>query len=988
MSLPQRKRLPGSVRKVLAVGVVLGLLMMLGLALLLQQDRNTRVASAQRQALALSAGVDRLLQQEFGSLERAMAGIAADAHAYSISTPERADAMLQQAISGVVSRRAELASIVVVDGQGRASAGAGDDDAELPGWLARAKPGRLAVGTIEADGDGGWWLRVGMPFDEGRWLLARLRTVAIERMIGDLDIGREGNVTVLDRDGVVLARQPNGGDEEVVGRRTRLPPELANASGTATGLRVSQIDGVARLSGFSATSGYDLVVVAGLGFREALLPWYRSVSIACGFALLYWLGLTYFVYRLSGGERLREALLDELEEQADWLDQAQRASRTGVWRIEADGERVKVSAHTAAIFGFPAEAAVLPVAQFFERVHPEDRERVEKLFAQSVVAGGPSYATEYRVSPQPGVERWIRSSGGRVADSRGQARITGTVADVTADHEAQQRVERAEAQFRALFERNPLPFWVFDAQTLRFLAVNDAAIAAYGYSQDEFRSMTILDIRPASERREVEAAMQRRDYQQDVDGVWAHLRRDGSRLDARVFSSAIEFGGRPARLVLAEDVSDRMAYERDLTWRATHDDLTGLLRLPAMIEQIDTRHVPGTRYAAAFVRLRDLELVAPTLGATTSQLLLREVATRLTEVGREFGMVGFWPGESFVVVTQDPARQQQLLAALQEAIAMPVPTEAGAHPVEAWIGIAEGPDPGEGAGQVISHAALAALQAGREQVPVLPYDRSMADQAAERIEMARRLRNALANDEFELHYQPIMRLSDGQPVALEALLRWRQDGRLVSPAVFMPLAEASGLIVPIGRWVLGQAARCHRSLVGRGLGEVAIAVNISAVQLLGDNIADAVREEQRRHNLPSGALHVELTESVVLRQPQAARARMLELRDAGVPISIDDFGTGFSSMAYLRDLPLDYLKIDRSFVQDVHKDERNASICRALIALAQGLGLGTIAEGVEQEGERDWLRAHGCDQVQGFLLGRPAPLDVVLDAIRTRDLRE
>ena len=390
-------------------------------------------------------------------------------------------------------------------------------------------------------------------------MLAALKASDLDWIREEAEISHEvfgyDKLTVLDRDGVVVARQPDGGDEEVVGRRTRLPPELANASGTATGLRVSQIDGVARLSGFSATSGYDLVVVAGLGFREALLPWYRSVSIACGFALLYWLGLTYFVYRLSGGERLREALLDELEEQADWLDQAQRASRTGVWRIEADGERVKVSAHTAAIFGFPAEAAVLPVAQFFERVHPEDRERVEKLFAQSVVAGGPSYATEYRVSPQPGVERWIRSSGGRVADSRGQARITGTVADVTADHEAQQRVERAEAQFRALFERNPLPFWVFDAQTLRFLAVNDAAIAAYGYSQDEFRSMTILDIRPASERREVEAAMQRRDYQQDVDGVWAHLRRDGSRLDARVFSSAIEFGGRPARLPGADERS-------------------------------------------------------------------------------------------------------------------------------------------------------------------------------------------------------------------------------------------------------------------------------------------------------------------------------------------------------------------------------------------------------------------------------------------------
>jgi len=594
---------------------------------------------------------------------------------------------------------------------------------------------------------------------------------------------------------------------------------------------------------------------------------------------------------------------------------------------------------------------------------------------------GAPYSAEYRVLSDLGSERWVRGSGGLVADSQGKDRITGTVADVTAGHKAQERIERAEAQFRALFERNPLPFWVFDEQTLRFLAVNDAAVSSYGYSVEEFRAMTIFDIRPASERQEVEASMQQRGANQNVDGIWTHVRRDGSHLDVRVFSSGIEFGGQAARLVLAEDVSDRVAYERDLAWRASHDSTTGLTRLSALVEQVNAQHVPGSRYAVAFVRLRDLELVAPTLGAGTSELLLRETAARLGVVGREFGAVGFWPGESFVVVALDASRQEEMLAAIEEAIALPVQTEGGAHPIDAWIGVAEGPEVGEGAEQVIGHAALAALQAGRELVQVMPYDRTMADQAAQRIALARRLHGALPNDEFELHYQPIRRASDGRLVALEALLRWRQDGGLVSPAVFMPLAETSGLIVPIGRWVLEQAALCHERLADRGLQDVAIAVNISAVQLLGDNIAEAVRELQLRYRLPRGALHVELTESVVLRQPRAARLRMLALRDAGVPISIDDFGTGFSSMAYLRDLPLDYLKIDRSFVQNVHTDERNASICRALIALAGGLGLGTIAEGVELEGELEWLRNNGCDQVQGYLLGRPAPLSQLLDAI-------
>lgn len=975
-----RKRSRGSFSKVATVGVTLGMLMMLGLGLLLWQDRELRIVSAQRQALALSTGVDRLLRQEFGSLERAMRGIGADAASYGDAAPGQSEALLREAIAGVVSRRAELESLVLVDSQGRALMD-GQGDNSLPEWRARAAPGRLAVGGLEADGRGGWRLRVGLPFGDardGRWLLGRLHIVAIQRMIADLDVGRDGQVTVLDRTGVVVARARGG--ERYIGKRTRLPPELRDARGTASGLRVSQIDGVQRLSGFSATSGYDLVVVAGLGLREALVPWYRNASIVLGFVLLYWLGLGYFLLRLARGERLREALLAELEEQADWLDQAQRASRTGVWRMEADGVHIKVSAHTAAMYGFEAEAGVRPLADFFARMHPDDRPRVQQAFAHTLETGAPYYA-EFRVRPRPGVERWVRERGGRVTDSQGAARITGTVVDVTEGHEAQARVERAEAQFRALFERNPLPFWVFDLRTLRFLAVNDAAVAAYGYSQEEFRRMTILDIRPPEDREEVAAAMERRDARQDVDGVWTHLRRDGSRLDVRVFSSGIEFGGRAARLVLAEDVSDRVAYERDLAWRATHDDLTALLRLPALIEELNARQVDDGRYAVAFVRVRGMELITPTLGARTSELLLRELASRIEMLGRRFGLCGFWPGESFVVVALDAGQRDEMLAALEQAVDAPVDTEGGAHPVEASIGIAEGPEAGEGAEQVIGHAALAALQARHDQLPVLPYDRGMAEQATERIALARRLRHALENEEFELHYQPIRRLSDDRVVALEALLRWRLEGQLVSPAVFVPIAEASGLIVPIGCWVLEQAASCHVRLQDRALREVSIAVNVSAVQLLGESLSEVVRQVQQEHQLPPGALHVELTESVVLRQPQTARARMLELREAGVSISIDDFGTGFSSMAYLRNLPLDYLKIDRSFVQDVDSDERNASICRALIALAHGLGLGTIAEGVEKPAELEWLRANGCDQAQGYLLGRPAPLDQLLESI-------
>jgi len=377
--------------------------------------------------------------------------------------------------------------------------------------------------------------------------------------------------------------------------------------------------------------------------------------------------------------------------------------------------------------------------------------------------------------------------------------------------------------------------------------------------------------------------------------------------------------------------------------------------------------------------LRDLELVAPTLGRRAGEAILREAAGRFARVGEGYGYVAYVPGESFVIAALDGSRGEALAASLAAAIADPVQAEGGSHPLEAWIGIAKGPVDDETAENVIGHAALAALQARREYLPTMAYDASMAEQASLRLALVGKLRNALARDEFELFYQPIRRLGDGRVVAMEALLRWRQaQGAYIPPMQFIPLCEESGLIVPIGAWVLEEAARAHAVLARHGLGDVAIAVNVSAVQFLADSLPEELRALRKRHALPRGALHLELTESVVLRRPDLATALMDELQSDGACISIDDFGTGFSSMAYLRDLPLDYLKVDRTFVHNVDCDPRNASICRALIELGHGLGLGIIAEGVETEEQLAWLRAHGCDQAQGYHLGRPAPLGELL----------
>lgn len=979
-----RMRRLRSARTVRNTGVLLGLLIGLGLLVLVLQDRTARVDAARRQSMALATGADRLLHYELRNLERAMSGIAADADAYADTVPAEAGRLLSDAIDGVVSRHAELESIGLYDAQGNALTRVRSDP-QLPAWIANAgrstPPQGLRLGKLQATSSKGWVVPIALETRSGDWLVARLRVSELQNMVSRLDTGRDGSVGVMDTDGVVLARY--GSQRGYVGRQVPLPSSLV-AGGTVSLQLTSQLDGVERMSSFSAVSGYPMVVAAGIGMQEALAPWTRFAVTAATLMLLYWLGLLYLVRRMHAAETTSEAMLDELQEQEDLLRQAQLAARSGVWRLDASGGQVHASAQAAELFGFPAVAGPLPLQGFFDRMHPEDRARVDSALSDARENGSP-FHSEYRIVLPDGGEHWISARGAVVADARGTGRMTGTIVDITDRRDDQARVERAERQFRELFDRNPLPFWVFDVATLRFLAVNATALRNYGYTREEFLSMTILDIRPRHEVESVRVSVRNVDETGNADRVWTHVTRDGRTLPVNVHSSSIQFDGREARLVLAEDVSERVAYERDLAWRATHDTTTGLLTLAALMERLDAMPQVGigTDYAIAYVQLRDLELVAPTLGRRAGETILREAAQRFGRVGMAFGYVAYVPAESFVIAALDARRCQEMVDSLVAAIADPVQAEGGSHPLEAWMGIAQGPEQGETAEKVVGHAALAALQARREHLPTMAYDASMTEQASLRMALVGRLRQALERNEFELFYQPIQRISDGRVMAMEALLRWRQEGGgYIPPMQFIPLCEESGLIVPIGEWVLEEAARAHAVLAEHGMGEVSIAVNVSAVQLLADSLPSSIRALRTRYGLPRDALHIELTESVVLRRPDLAVALMDELQREGACISIDDFGTGFSSMAYLRDLPLDYLKVDRTFVHDVDRDERNASICQALISLGHGLGLGIIAEGVETPAQLEWLRAHGCDQAQGYHLGRPAPLGELLLALR------
>ncbi|MNV18656.1 Phytochrome-like protein cph2 [compost metagenome] len=384
------------------------------------------------------------------------------------------------------------------------------------------------------------------------------------------------------------------------------------------------------------------------------------------------------------------------------------------------------------------------------------------------------------------------------------------------------------------------------------------------------------------------------------------------------------------------------------------------------------------------MQFRGLQLVSDTLGREVGDVVLQAMAKRLGGLGVRYGLLAFQPAEDFIFAIRDDHQRQTALDTLVQTVSEPVRGQDWLHQFEPRIGVAVKADADAStAEQVIGMAAQAAHAARDEGNVIAWYDTTVSSRLSERLRLAGRIHSAI-DTEFELYYQPICHAGDSSPAALEALLRWPQaDGSFIPPGEFIQLCEDTGLILALGRWVIRAAAQAQRQLVDAGW-DLPIAVNVSAVQFFNSDLVAEFTRASQEFGLARGALQVELTESSLMRKPGQAKQTMQRLHEQGICISLDDFGTGYSNMSYLQHLPLDILKIDRSFVADVETNPRNASICRALLSLGHSMGLTIIAEGVETPGQHQWLAAHGCDQVQGYLLGRPMPLAKViaqLDAV-------
>lgn len=321
---------------------------------------------------------------------------------------------------------------------------------------------------------------------------------------------------------------------------------------------------------------------------------------------------------------------------------------------------------------------------------------------------------------------------------------------------------------------------------------------------------------------------------------------------------------------------------------------------------------------------------------------------------------------------------------IAEALRRPMELAGSMHYVTASIGYARCPQHGEEAGVLLQRADMAMYQAkARGRNRAVAYEASFDQGVVERLTLANQLRAAIARGEFELYYQPLFRW-DGRVQGIEALLRWNHPQRgLLAPGHFIESLEESGLMAELGRWVLRDAARRPADLRAAGFDEVRVIINVSATQLHHDLLAD-IEAAVKDFELPSSALEIELTESVLMINVESTIEQMKRVARLGVGFAVDDFGTGYSSLSYLKRLPIQRLKIDRSFVSGLGTDPDDEAICASVILLASSLGLDTVAKGVETEVQRDWLAEHGCGELQGYLLGRPMPFDALLALLNSQ----
>lgn len=547
-------------------------------------------------------------------------------------------------------------------------------------------------------------------------------------------------------------------------------------------------------------------------------------------------------------------------------------------------------------------------------------------------------------------------------------------------------LQLSEQHFRAYFDRAMVGMTATSPQ-MDWLEVNPALCEMLGYTHEELAAMTWADLTHPDDL-SANLAQFDRILSGEIDEYSIEnrfVRKDGTIVHVRRSPRAVRKADGSLDYIVAwvDDITQRKQDEQQIQQLAHFDLLTGLPNRALFTDRIshalNSAHRSNTNLAVMFLDLDHFKNVNDNLGHRVGDALLVEIAKRLKSAMREEDTVSRLGGDEFILLlpNTDADGAAHVAEKLLERVAGLCKIEQHELVVTPSIGIAMYPDDGldfESLSQCADVAMYRAKHDGRNNYKF--FTAEMQTHSARTLQLENALRYALTRRELSLHYQPQVSLETGRIIGAEALLRWQHpELGSVSPAEFIPIAESSGQILHIGEWVLRTAANQMKSWMDSGMAPMIIAVNLSAVQFRHPNLPEMVTQILDSVNLPAQYLELELTEGVAMHDPVGAIMMMDNLHERGIRMSIDDFGTGYSSLSYLKRFKVYKLKIDQSFVRDITDDPEDKAIVKAIISLADSLGLQTIAEGVETEGQLALLREQGCDEVQGYYFSKPLPAD-------------
>jgi diguanylate cyclase (GGDEF)-like protein/PAS domain S-box-containing protein len=726
-------------------------------------------------------------------------------------------------------------------------------------------------------------------------------------------------------------------------------------------------------------------------------PWWDS--LAARTLYLVSAAIVAFVIWRAQRQRRREERSHhrDLREREDRLRLALWGSGDDFWDWNMANGTIVVTGSGDLFDGVSRQPIALTREWFREHTHPDDLPALERRLDQHINRVTDTFESEHRVRNRDGTWAWSLTRGKIVErDSDGQPlRMCGTARDVTAERAAEHERRVAHEVIRSMGEAVAVTDLEF-----RFVTINPAFTRITGWRVEEIagRSAAILNCarHPVEQYLELREVLNR-------DGHWRgelwQRRKTGEEFLSWVEISEIcDANGKRTHFVsVTSDITDRKRAEQELRYLANYDALTGLPNRTLLSERIAhaiaRARRNGRKVAVLFLDLDRFKHVNDSMGHAAGDSMLKAAGARLRHVVREGDSVARVGGDEFTVVIEDigsSTEAEHVAAKIIAAFEQPLELDNGQEVViSPSIGISLHPDHGQAASDLLKFADTAMYQAkehGRKTWMV--YTEAMDAAARLRATTVAALRKALERNELTLHYQPKLSLLDDRITGVEALLRWRSgDLGDVSPGVFIPIAEETGMIIEIGDWVVEHACAQLAQWRDAGLHDITMSINISVAQLLRGDLIRRLCDVLAEHDIAPNQLELELTESMVMANAEQSITTLRRLKAIGVNLAIDDFGTGYSSLSYLKRLPIDALKIDKEFVGDITTDPDDEAITATVIAMAHSLGLNVVAEGVERVEQVDYLREQDCDEVQGHWLSYPLPADQCLAFLRERAQR-